>query len=213
VVQALDTFEISFRYKVAINSLSLATASLLENYPLDKNRGNYVIYPQLSKTKLKEIRSLSRAAIRFLVELPTKTVPTKKTFKKWANKFDKCQKYLASCHLDSIYSAKFSDQLLWDYAGTALHYLLDSFYHLFIKFSCENTIPIKCRWCKTLISPSWKKELSHIFTFQIPLCLLYASLAQHQVCHPNQEITSNDIKDSFDDITLLFHTVLKSTDI
>ena len=112
----------------------------------------------LPKTKVTKIYSDISSATKLLLGLTKKKIlQMRGRFRAWSKKFNSWQKYLVRFYL-----------------AMALHYILDSYYHIFKKFGVDSKR--LCNWCGVDINSSWSKVMSGVILDAVPNSYVYASL-------------------------------------
>jgi hypothetical protein len=183
---------------LTIDLLSRFSCLLVDDYQLSDDYSNHdFLNSFLSKNKIRQLRADVRKSIKYLNNLlEMDEYPVKSDFRRWQKIFDNWQKKLTKIHLNKFFDRSNSRKLEWLYLGTAWHFLLDTLYHLFSRFTETNEY---CFWCNTKLIKPWSELLSEVITTNIPSIYVYLSLAQN---------TEDSAENIFGDLSLLFDAII-----
>jgi hypothetical protein len=109
-------------------------------------------------------------------------MPDSRELVKWAEKFNSWNSRLTQYHIQHHTHQ-------WSYYATALHFMIDSFYHVFKKFMVSNVvIKCNCKWCDFDLASTWGDVLEDVLKNKVPNLYLYTAMAQ--ATHLDIDITT-----------------------
>ena len=121
----------------------------------------------LPKTRYTKLYSDIKSATKLLSGLTRKNTRNLHRFRSWSKKFNSWQKYLTRLVINNQNNDCY-------YLAVALHYILDSYYHIFKKFGVKSKHI--CKWCGLNINTAWSRVISNIRLDAVPNSYIYTSL-------------------------------------
>jgi len=159
-------------FKATVRMLLAASLALVDDYPLEEGSNYKLLINYMSKTQLNKLRADIKRAVKFLLTLDSEKPPSSRELRNWAVLFDDWNAKLTQYHIEH-------HNHQWIYYATALHYMLDSYHHIFKRFLVsDSAISCSCNWCKLDLVTPWTSILENVLMNHVPNMYLYTAMAQ-----------------------------------
>jgi hypothetical protein len=203
MVPTLKSLSTKESFKTCLLLLDTTGKCIIDDYPINSEHTNYsFLSSHLSRNKIKEFRGTIIRNIKFLKKcLKAKDTDLKKLVKLKLQLAD-WHKYLTQHHMHTYMQNRIYG---WDYLGLSMHYLLDAYYHIYIKLTAD--VP-SCSWCDKDLDHSWEEILSQIMTHHLPTIYLYLSLSQ-SIYLDEGPITKDMVSSHMENMKFLLQNAIK----
>jgi hypothetical protein len=201
----LNKLESRDAFRIYLTLLKNMTTCVVNDYPLaDKTTNHQLIHKYIPKSKLNQLSSNLRGNLRFMKSMMSQKETDFSKILKRKKKLTEWHDYLTRNHM-YFYSRNATDE--WNYLGLSIHYLLDSYYHVFTRMTADPKTA-SCFWCSANLSKKWSEVLSDIIVDQFPKTYLYLNLAQN-IATANEPIDERLISAHLDNMKFLVHESIK----